>query len=238
MNALIVFVKAPVPGRVKTRLQPPLSGAQAARLYEAFVGDAVASARLCGEAAVEVAYEPHPKRPDLSWLEEAPAWFPQTQGDLGARLIAAFERAFSAGAGKVVVIGSDCPDLEPDILRQAFERLDDAPAVIGPAEDGGYYLIGLSRAMPHLFTKMEWSVGGVLRDTVDRLRLRGDGFRLLPTRRDVDGFADLKSLFNRLQTGESTAPRSREAIRGLIIEDMLNMFVERGLRPNEKGGRP
>jgi uncharacterized protein len=231
MNALVVFVKAPVPGAVKTRLQMPLSASQAARVYEAFVRDTVASARLCGEATVSIAYEPHPKHPDLAWLEDAPAWFRQSEGDLGARLSAAFERAFRAGASKVVVIGSDCPDLEPDVLRRAFASLDDARVVLGPAEDGGYYLVGLRAPMPHLFAKMEWSNSFVFKLTLERLRLRGESFALLPVRADVDTFGDLKALARRLYSGERSAPHSRSAIQELVIEDLFQMPVGKGVNP-------
>ncbi|MBI2384646.1 MAG: TIGR04282 family arsenosugar biosynthesis glycosyltransferase [Elusimicrobia bacterium] len=239
MNSLILFVKAPVPGKVKTRLQIPLSASQVARVYEAFVRDTVACARLTSEAAVSIAYEPHPERPGLAWLEDAPPWFPQAEGDLGARLVAAFDKAFRAGAEKVVVIGSDCPDLEPDILRQAFARLDDVQAVLGPAEDGGYYLIGLRAPMPRLFAKMEWSGPDVLNRTLERLR--GESFRLLSVRSDVDTFGDLKALARRLFSGESAAPHSRAAIQDLIIEDLLRMPVGDGVDPwtgerNERGG--
>lgn len=231
MNALIVFVKAPVPGKVKTRLQIPLSEAQVARLYEAFVRDVVRGARRCGAATVSVAYETHPKRRDLTWLEDAPPWFPQADGDLGARLIAAFDRAFRAGAEKVVVIGSDCPDLDPGVLRRAFARLDDVQAVLGPAEDGGYYLIGLRAPMPHLFTKMDWSESTVLKRTLERLRLRGESFRLMPVQSDVDTFGDLKSLARRLAENKAAAPHSREAIYGLIVDDLLRMPVWGGPGP-------
>lgn len=236
MNALIVFVKAPVPGKVKTRLQMPLSALQAARVYEAFVQDTVDCARRSGKAAVSVAYEPHPKRPDLTWLENSPPWFPQADGDLGARLIAAFDRAFRGGASKVVVIGSDCPDLDPDILRETFAHLDDVQAVLGPAEDGGYYLVGLRAPMLHLFTKMGWSGSEVLKHTLGRLRLRGESFRLLPIRSDVDTFGDLKALARRLFSGESIAPHSRAAIQDLIIEDLFKMPVGEGVDP-WSGGR-
>lgn len=237
MNALIVFVKAPIPGKVKTRLQIPLSKVQVAHLYEAFVRDVVWGARRCGAAAVSVAYEPHPRRPDLSWFEDsicpedAPRWFPQATGDLGARLIAAFDRAFRAGAEKVVVIGSDCPDLHPDILSQAFACLDDAQAVLGPAEDGGYYLIGLRVPMPHLFTKMDWSESTVLKHTLERLRLRGENFRLMPRHSDVDTFGDLKSLARRLAENKTSAPHSREALYGLIVDDLLRMPVGHEIDP-------
>ncbi|MDX6770175.1 MAG: TIGR04282 family arsenosugar biosynthesis glycosyltransferase [Elusimicrobiota bacterium] len=231
MNSLIVFVKAPVPGKVKTRLQMPLSAPQAARVYEAFVRDTVDCARRSGGAAVSVAYEPHPKRPDLTWLEDSPPWFPQADGDLGARLIAAFDRAFRAGAEKVVVIGSDCPDLDPDILRQALARLDDAEVVLGPAEDGGYYLVGLRAPKPHLFMKMEWSNAFVFERTLERLRLRGESFAVLPERADVDTFGDLKSLSRRICGRESAALHTRAAIEDLILEDLFRMPVGEGVNP-------
>lgn len=221
MNALILFAKAPVPGRVKTRLQPALSGEQSSRLYEAFVRDSLASARLCEGVEVSVAYAPLPRRPDVSWLESPPSWFPQADGDLGERLTDAFARAFKAGAAKVVAIGSDCPDLEPAILRRAFEQLDEAEVVLGPALDGGYYLVGLRSAMPHLFTKMEWSTRDVLARTLNRLRLRGETYRLLEPRQDVDTVADLYSLHRRLCSGESSAPRTLAALRGLSSWDRL-----------------
>lgn len=215
LRELIVLVKAPIPGRVKTRLQVPLSAEQAARLYKAFVRDVVAGARRCRGSTVSIAYEPHPRYPDLSWLEDAPAWFPQAEGDLGARLAAAFDRGFRAGASKVAIIGSDCPHLEPALLDRAFARLDDARAVLGPASDGGYYLIGLRAPMPHLFAGIAWSGPDVLEGTLARLRARGESFRLLPERTDIDTFADLKTLSRRLCDGTVRAPRSREAIQGL-----------------------
>ncbi len=217
MNSLIIFVKAPVPGKVKTRMQPPLNEVQTALMYEAFVRDAVSGARLCGGAEVTVAYAPHPQRSDISWItEDALSWFAQADGDLGARLSAAFDRAFCSGAKKVVVIGSDCPDLEPELLRLAYTMLDDSPVVIGPARDGGYYLVGLRAPMPHLFTMMEWSRPDVLERTLERLRLRGDGYGLLPERSDIDNFDDLKALASRLAAGKTRAPHSRKAIHELI----------------------
>lgn len=229
MNSLVIFVKAPVPGKVKTRLQLPLSASQAARVYEAFVRDSVSCARLCAETVLSIAYEPHPKHPDLSWLENAPEWFAQAKGDLGARLIAAFDQAFRAGADKVVVIGSDCPDLDPDILRQAFARLEDAQVVLGPAEDGGYYLIGLRAPMPHLFTNMEWSAPEVLMRTIERLSRRGEAFALLPVRADVDTFGDLQALARRLSAGSIAAPNSRETLHQMILEERLRPPAERSL---------
>lgn len=95
--------------------------------------------------------------------------------------------------------------------------------VLGPAVDGGYYLVGLREPMPHLFTMMEWSGPEVLNHTMERLRLCGDDFRLLPERADVDTFGDLKALAARLASGESAAPHTRGAIHELIVEDLLRI---------------
>lgn len=222
MNSLIVFAKAPVPGKVKTRLCPPLTGEQAARLYTAFAEDVLAGARAAS-AAVSVAYEPHPLYPDLSWLQDAPSWFPQKKGDLGARMAAAFQTAFHAGSSKVVIIGSDCPDLDPDILQDAFLRLNGADAVLGPAEDGGYYLIGLNAPMPGLFTKMEWSIPNVLARTLERLMRRGMRCELLPERVDIDNFADLKALSRRLSAGDGRAAKTHDALRDPIIVELIRL---------------
>lgn len=231
MNSLIVFAKAPVPGKVKTRLSPPLSSDQAARLYTAFVGDVIAGARASGAAAVSVAYEPHRAYPDLRWIEDAPAWFPQTGKDLGARMNAAFAAAFDGGAAKAVIIGSDCPDLDPRILRRAFAHLDEAEVVLGTAEDGGYYLVGLRAPMPSLFSRMEWSTPDVLARTLARLTRKGARFALLPEHADVDTFGDLKALSRRLAAGDGRAPRSYEAIREIIVEDLFRIPVWTGDDP-------
>ncbi|MDE2489766.1 MAG: TIGR04282 family arsenosugar biosynthesis glycosyltransferase [Elusimicrobia bacterium] len=219
MNALIVFAKAPIPGRVKTRLTPPLSPGQAAELYAAFAADSVAAARACGAAAVSVAYAPEPPFPDLNWLDEAPNWRPQGPGDLGARLTAAFDAAFRGGARKVAIIGSDCPDLPSETLAEAFRRLDGPPAVLGPAVDGGYYLVGLREPRPDLFADMAWSDSGVLERTLARLRASRTPFALLERRADVDTFEDLKALASRLSEPSGRAPRAREALRRLFAAD-------------------
>ena len=221
MNSLIVFTKAPVPGKVKTRLCPPLSGEQAAQLYRAFVGDVLTGAHASGAATVTLAYETHPDYPDPSWSADSSAWFPQAGGDLGARLIAAFNETFKTELSKTVIIGTDCPDLDPHTLSDAFARLGRADAVVGPANDGGYYLIGLRRPMPHLFIEMEWSGSKVLQSTLERLRLRGMHFERLPLRSDVDTFEDLKALEQRLSETEGRALLSREAIRGLRAQGLF-----------------
>lgn len=198
MNLLIVFVKAPVPGRVKTRLVPPLTHEAAATLYCEFVQTSLRLARALPEIVVRVAYDPAPSHPDLSWLPDPPAWFPQAGGDLGARLIHAFGAGFAAGADRVVIIGSDSPDLPRAHLEEAFARLAGGPAALGPAEDGGYYLIGLRRDAPpnwpDLFRRIPWSGPRVADATRTAARCAGIPVALLPPWRDIDRPEDLARL--------------------------------------------
>lgn len=208
MNTIVIFVKAPVPGKVKTRLCPPLSHEQAAVLYRAFVRDTLEAARKVARARLEIAYQPDASYPDLSWLEpdaDMP-YFVQKGVDLGRKLVHAFEQAFRSGARKTVVLGSDTPHLNPLAIRQAFQLLDGRDLVLGPAADGGYYLVGLKRPVPALFAGVSWSTPRVLRQTLDRAQRRGLSYELLPECRDIDTFADLESLM-RPAHGSRIAPR-------------------------------
>lgn len=193
-DALIVFVKAPVPGRVKTRLCPPLKPAQAAGLHIALVKDSLASARAIPGARLEVFYEPSPEFPDLRWLGEAIAFRTQRGEDLGRRLDQAFAEVFDRGAAKAVAIGTDCPELGPSILREAFALLNRADVVLGPAADGGYYLIGLKEPASFLFEGVSWSTPSVFRQTRERAELHRLTLAVLPTLSDVDTISDLETL--------------------------------------------
>ena len=221
MNALIVFVKAPAPGQVKTRLCPPLTPGQAAALYLAFVQDTVATADKVSGARVEIAYDACGAAADLGWLgPSAPSRFFLQQGaDLGRRLQHAFAKTFAGGARKAVVIGSDIPDLEPAIVESAFGLLDVKDAVLGPAEDGGYYLVGLKRPNPSLFAGIHWSTSTVFSETLARVEAGGLTLGLLARRADVDAAADLEGLARRLSTATaSTCPATRLALKGLEVK--------------------
>ncbi len=182
-ETLILFARPPLPGRAKTRLIPLLGEAGAAALYRAFLADAAAAARavrksrptvgLAGEWAADSA-PPH-ESPLASWLPGPFLHRAQTGSNLGARMAAALGRRLVSGdkapGGRAVLIGTDFPDLPPEIPLAAFEALErmeresspNAPAaVIGPASDGGYYLIGLNRPAPAAFSGIEWVVIVVL----------------------------------------------------------------------------
>lgn len=211
MNALVVFVKAPVPGAVKTRLWPPVAPVRAAALYRAFTQDTLDHAGRVAGARIFVAYEGDARFPDLSWLASAPSAFPQDGATLGERLENAFDSCLRRH-DKVVVIGSDAPHIPFSVYDQAFESLDHADLALGPSRDGGYYLIGLKRTEPRLFRDIPWSTAAVLRATRRRARELGLTTRLLPENFDVDSFADLEQLARLLTRGQASAPCTRAAL--------------------------
>jgi rSAM/selenodomain-associated transferase 1 len=135
----------------------------------------------------------------LEWLGERHCYRPQTGKNLGERLKNAFDNAFEEGFSKVVAIGSDSPDLPVHYLKESFEVLQAHDAVIGPANDGGYYLIGFSKEgfIPEAFDNISWSTDSVFEQTVSILKRHGRNVYLLPLWHDVDTIADLKSLLFR-----------------------------------------
>ena len=115
---------------------------------------------------------------------------PQAEGDLGARLSSSFDDAFASGARKVVIIGSDCPDVTQSEIQEAFEALDRVPLVIGPASDGGYWLIGLRQPAPGLFRDIHWSSDEVFLQTASRAKDLGLKWEMLQILQDIDTFED------------------------------------------------
>lgn len=215
MKTTLVFVKAPAPGRVKTRLSPPFSPEQAAALYRAFAADSLSAAESVVGASAVVAYEPHEDWPDPSWLRSpAPEWFPQEGADLGRRLAAATGKAFIDGADRVLVIGSDSPHLAPQRIEEAYARLATAPLVLGPARDGGYYLVGLREPAPSLFDDIPWSGPDVLKATLARAAELHWPAHLLDELEDVDDAASLARMLAAVR-GTALAPRTQTALAQL-----------------------
>jgi rSAM/selenodomain-associated transferase 1 len=190
-RAVLVFVRAPEAGRVKTRLAAEIGAAAALRVYVRLAEHAVAQARASG-ASVRVHFTPAEAGEAVrGWLGESAEYLPQREGDLGERMRRAFDEAFAAGHGQVVVVGSDLPDVSAELLRRAFALLERHEAVLGPARDGGYYLLGLRRPVPEVFRGIAWSTPEVFAATVARLRTAGIEPALLETLADVDEAEDL-----------------------------------------------
>ncbi len=193
-DRLVLFTRYPVPGAVKTRLVPALGREGAARLQEELTGHAVLVGRaFCASAGTpwEVHFTGASVRRMRRWLGREIRFVPQTEGDLGRRMQCACEHGFQERAARVVVIGSDCPDLAPDVLAAAFAALEDRDLVLGPARDGGYYLIGLRRSVPALFRGIAWGTGTVRQQTLAAARRLGLTFHELRVMPDVDVLEDL-----------------------------------------------
>lgn len=199
-RTLLVFVKRPRPGEVKTRLAADLGDDGAAAVYRALAEAEIASTRPRGrEYERRFLYAPADAGREVAdWLRgESVA--PQEGEDLGARMAAAFEGAFRAGAERVAIIGSDVPWVTRARVKAAFAGLDAGDVVLGPCDDGGYYLLALSRPRPELFQGIAWSTSTVLQSTLDRAQAHGLRVVMLEPLPDVDTLADVRRSWERLR---------------------------------------
>lgn len=185
----MVFVKAPRPGEVKTRVAQTTGAERACDVYRQLVATLLKSLSPLRE--VELRFAPDDAAAEIEpWLR--PGWVavPQGEGDLGARLERAFADAFAAGAERVVIVGSDCPDVKTSDVRTAWRELQTHDVAVGPAMDGGYWLIGLRAPQPELFRGIPWSSELVLGRTLERARALGLKIQLLRILSDIDTEAD------------------------------------------------
>lgn len=193
---IALFVKPPVPGRVKTRLAKDIGDAAACSLYCRLAESAITQVVACGTPLVLMYDGCTPDQLPSNWV--TPAWccLPQQGADLGQRMAAAFSKLFADGAQQVVLIGSDIPGINCSYLQQAFQLLTDHDLVIGPALDGGYCLIGFNRQRftPTLFSTIPWSTERVLERSLARAAEAGLSVGLLPALRDIDTLTDLQLL--------------------------------------------
>jgi len=215
-NALIIFAKSPVPGRVKTRLTPCLSNLEAAALYEAMLLDVLEKARQLPGVVPYLFYQEEPGARDyFQRTAVGMVLAPQEGSDLGERMEGAFANVFAAGCIRVAIIGTDSPDLPSSFIEEAFGRLaNTAEVVFGPSEDGGYYLLAMSRLQRELFRDIPWSSGEVLAKSLERAEAAGLRAELLPAWYDIDTPADLQR--PGLVAEESDAVRTREFIRSRL----------------------
>jgi uncharacterized protein len=204
---LLLFTKPARPGRVKTRLIGELTSEQAARLHQAFLDDVLEPLRG-GAFELRIAWALDPGEA----VPEGPVPGLRQEGEgLGERLFRALAGA-AAEAGAVAALGSDHPTLPPEVVHRAFEAVEaGADVAVGPAEDGGYYLIALGpRAVsPRLFEGIAWSTGDVLAATLDRCRELGLKVERLPEASDVDTPDDLRRLAAQLAADPRSCPRTR-----------------------------
>lgn len=196
-SCILIFVKAPQPGRVKSRLARTIGEVHATELYKRFVLDILERLKDL-DCAVQIWFTPAEQAVALQqWLGSAWFYQPQVGADLGKRLGHAFHSAFGQGYERVVVIGSDSPDLPLAILQTAFLALESHDAIIGPSEDGGYYTIGFteSQFLPTVFEDIPWSTEAVLTTTLSRLRQAQRTLLELPVWYDVDTIETLAQFY-------------------------------------------
>jgi rSAM/selenodomain-associated transferase 1 len=186
---LIIFVKNPVEGEVKTRLASSLGDKKALEVYQQLL-KITAGAVEDVNAEKLVSYSGYiEKRDDFD--EQRFKKTIQKKGDLGEKMKHAFRAGFDDGFNRVVLIGSDCPEISKRLIDEAFKELTEADSVIGPSDDGGYYLIGLSRFIPEIFDDIEWSTSTVFSSTINALNDVGATYRVLKKLNDIDTESDL-----------------------------------------------
>ena len=192
-SLLLIFVKHPKPGQVKTRLAVDIGDEKAMAIYHRLlmytrdVADQITADKA-------IFYGNTIPEHDL-WAAMDYPRLQQEGKDLGIRMENAFQWGFSQGYRKIVIIGSDCAELTPDILNHAFDALSDHFAVIGPAKDGGYYLLGMQKLISPVFYHKNWSTDTVFADTIKDLEYGSFSYLTLPILSDIDAVDDLKGTF-------------------------------------------
>ncbi len=186
---LIIFVKNPIEGEVKTRLASSIGEKKALVVYQQLL-KITAKAVENVNAEKLVSYSGYIEESD-DFDEQRFEKTIQKEGDLGEKMKHAFKSSFDNGFNRTVLIGSDCPEISKSLIDEAFKELAEADSVIGPSEDGGYYLIGLSRFMPEIFDNVEWSTSSVFLSTIKTLDDLGATYRVLKKLNDIDTESDL-----------------------------------------------
>ncbi len=197
-NLLLVFTRNPELGKVKTRLAKTIGDEAALNIYKYLLNHTkeVTQNLSCDKA---VYYSVKIRNDDI-WDATIYQKHLQQGSDLGIRMHNAFEQAFFNGYEKVIIIGSDLPDLTSEHINQAFEKLNSNDVVMGPAEDGGYYLLGMKKLHANIFQNKDWGTSTVRKDTL--YDLQNETVHLLETLNDVDVFEDIKNnpIFNQFLT--------------------------------------
>ncbi|MEM1042915.1 MAG: TIGR04282 family arsenosugar biosynthesis glycosyltransferase [Bacteroidota bacterium] len=221
--ALLVFAKQPEPGAVKTRLTALLTPGEAADLYAAFLFDSLDAYRHLAETVpldVRLYLAPSARPAPEGFAPDGASVHAQRGDGLGARMLSAFVETFVAGYERVAVIGTDHPTLPLAFVARAFEELA-APlsVVLGPSDDGGYYLLGMNEVYPQLFQDMTYSHPHVFAETLDRAQATGAAVSVLPPWYDVDTPDALGRLAADLADGEAAhAPRRTRELLAILCE--------------------
>lgn len=187
-NLLIVFTKNIELGKVKTRLAASIGDTEALKIYKQLVNITERETLKVGNTDIHIYYTNHID--EKHWQGQSK--FIQVAGDLGNKMGQAFKHGFELGYERIVGIGSDLPDINCQIIEEAFTTLESNNSVFGPAEDGGYYLLGMQRFYPSIFDNKPWSTENLLKMTLDALENANCSTSLLKELNDVDTLEDLE----------------------------------------------
>ena len=217
-SSVILFVRSPEKGKVKSRLAASIGGKVALEIYKGFVLDIVETLKE-GPYPFRIFFYPGSSGERVvKWLGKDFVYVPQRGAGIGKRMENAFVQSFSMGVERAVLIGSDIPDLPNSVIHRAFSSLDKSDAVLGPASDGGYYLIGFKKAsfLPDVFHGIPWSTSSVYRETIEVFRLSKYRVHILRHWNDVDTLDDLRALVTRNQDTDFRASRSMSLCRRIF----------------------
>ena len=211
-RCILLFVKYPDRGTVKTRLQQNLRDVSIEELYRAFVLDILTVLERIAIPFIVCYYPENAEARFAAWLGTHRSFIPQRGANLGERLRNCFRYAFTAGFQRVIALGSDSPDLPPAYITDAFSHLEGNDSVIGPCEDGGYYLIGFKKDtfVPEAFNEISWSTDKVFSQTREKLRHAHHIIHVLPLWHDIDTIEDLQRIYlnrqgSQLETSKTMA---------------------------------
>ena len=196
---VLLFLRAPERGRVKTRLEKKMDATTVLRLYRCFVQDIMEALTTGGHDMRVYITPPHKGSEVCAWLGGTVPIRAQKGKTLGDRMRNAFSDVFATGVDQAVLIGSDLPDLTSRIIHESFEYLKKGDAVIGPAVDGGYFLIGFRKDAfnDDVFSDIDWGTSSVFRQTMGKIQPAGLNCHVLPPRQDIDTHDDLIAFYHR-----------------------------------------
>ena len=186
-DALIVFARNPALGKVKSRLSNTLGERKALQVYERLLAGTLKTAG--DHVSVKFVFLSDYLQENLKC--DNSVQFLQSGTDLGERMKNAIEKIFKMGFKRICIIGTDSPDINCEILDNAFKALDESDAVLGPAHDGGYYLIGFTKLIPEIFSDIKWGTDSVLDTTLNKLDASGFSYQLLKKLYDIDTYQDI-----------------------------------------------
>jgi rSAM/selenodomain-associated transferase 1 len=212
---IFIMMKYPEAGKVKARLAQFIGEEAAVGLYQVFIQDTIAAVQALKTPFHIAVHPPESQEKFAKWLGISHMYFRQRGANLGERLHNGFNTMFGQKYHQVIALASDCPDIPVEILRKAVLNLQSHKAVIGPAPDGGYYLIGFCRDsfIPDAFEDISWSTETVFQETLARIEGKTKAVHVLPEWRDIDTKSDLQEFYTRHRSQKSNELESMRYIR-------------------------